>query len=153
MNILFAGSPKSSARILEFLFKKDDISVVGAITQPDKRSGRGKNLIESDVSLNANVLGIRTFKPENLNTNEIKDEISSLEIDFLVVVAYGKIIPEWLLKLPKISPINIHFSLLPKYSSVHTSSSLQLLFRHNSLIFILSNLSVAPLGRDRFTHQ
>ena len=115
MNILFAGSPHSSARILKFLFKKDDISVVGAITQPDKRSGRGKNLIESDVSLNANVLGIRTFKPENLNTQEIKDEISSLEIDFLVVIAYGKIIPKWLLKLPKISPINIHFSLLPKY--------------------------------------
>ena len=115
MNILFAGSPQSSARILEFLFKKDDISVVGAITQPDKRSGRGKNLIESYVSLNANILGIRAFKPENLNTQEIKDEISSLEIDFLVVIAYGKIIPEWLLKLPKISPINIHFSLLPKY--------------------------------------
>ncbi len=124
MNILFAGSPQSSARILEFLFKKDDISVVGAITQPDKRSGRGKNLIESDVSLNANVLGIRTFKPENLNTHEIKDEISSLEIDFLVVIAYGKIIPKWLLKLPKISPINIHFSLLPKYrgaSPIQTS--------------------------------
>ena len=124
MNILFAGSPKSSARILEFLFKKDDISVVGAITQPDKRSGRGKNLIESDVSHNANVLGIRTFKPENLNTKEIKDEISSLEIDFLVVIAYGKIIPKWLLKLPKISPINIHFSLLPKYrgaSPIQTS--------------------------------
>ena len=124
MNILFAGSPQSSARILEFLFKKDDISVVGAITQPDKRSGRGKNLIESDVSLNANVLGIRTFKPENLNTNEIKDEILSLEIDFLVVIAYGKIIPKWLLKLPKISPINIHFSLLPKYrgaSPIQTS--------------------------------
>ena len=124
MNILFAGSPQSSARILEFLFKKDDISVVGAITQPDKRSGRGKNLIQSDVSLNANVLGIRTFKPENLNTNEIKDEISFLEIDFLVVIAYGKIIPKWLLKLPKISPINIHFSLLPKYrgaSPIQTS--------------------------------
>ena len=124
MNILFAGSPKSSARILEYLFKKDDISVVGAITQPDKRSGRGKNLIESDVSLNANVLGIRTFKPESLNTNEIEDEISSLEIDFLVVIAYGKIIPKWLLKLPKISPINIHFSLLPKYrgaSPIQTS--------------------------------
>ena len=124
MNILFAGSPQSSARILEFLFKKDDISVVGAITQPDKRSGRGKNLIQSDVSLNANVLGIRTFKPENLNTNEIKDEISSLEIDFLVVIAYGKIIPKWLLKLPKISPMNIHFSLLPKYrgaSPIQTS--------------------------------
>ena len=124
MNILFAGSPQSSARILEFLFKKDDISVVGAITQPDKRSGRGKNLIQSDVSLNANVLGIRTFKPENLNTNEIKDEILSLEIDFLVVIACGKIIPKWLLKLPKISPINIHFSLLPKYrgaSPIQTS--------------------------------
>ena len=124
MNILFAGSPQSSARILEFLFKKDDISVVGAITQPDQRSGRGKNLIQSDVSLNANVLGIRTFKPENLNTNEIKDEILSLEIDFLVVIAYGKIIPKWLLKLPKISPINIHFSLLPKYrgaSPIQTS--------------------------------
>ncbi len=124
MNILFAGSPQSSARILEFLFKKDDISVVGAITQPDKRSGRGKNLIQSDVSLNANVLGIRTFKPENLNTNEIKDEILSLEIDFLVVIAYGKIIPKWLLKLPKISSINIHFSLLPKYrgaSPIQTS--------------------------------
>ena len=124
MNILFAGSPHSSARILEFLFKKDDISVVGAITQPDKRSGRGKNLIESNVSLNANILGIRAFKPENLNTQKIKDEISSLEIDFLVVIAYGKIIPRWLLKLPKISPINIHFSLLPKYrgaSPIQTS--------------------------------
>ncbi len=61
MNILFAGSPQSSARILKFLFKKDDISVVGAITQPDKRSGRGKNLIESDVSLNANISWDKSF--------------------------------------------------------------------------------------------
>ena len=115
MNILFAGSPYSSAKILDSLFNESNINIKAVITQPDKRGKRGKKLIESAVSKKARSLNIRTFKPFDLKNKDLKDELSSLEIEFLIVIAYGKLIPDWLLNLPTISPINVHFSILPKY--------------------------------------
>ena len=58
---------------------------------------------------------IPVFMPTDLNENEFKKALNDLDIDILLVVAYGRIIPDWLLRLPKLFPINIHFSLLPKY--------------------------------------
>ena len=113
MKVLFAGSPESSAKILNSLFK-NGFDVVGAISQPDKRSKRGKGKEASSVATESLKLGIPTFKPTKLD-DLFKQEITQLNFDFLVVSAYGKILPEWMLNAPNIAPINIHFSLLPKY--------------------------------------
>ncbi len=115
MNILFAGSPKSSSKILESLFNESNINIKAVITQPDKKGKRGNKLIESAVASKAKSLNIKTFKPEHLNNDSLKAELSLLKVEFLIVVAYGKLIPDWLLNLPTVSPINIHFSILPKY--------------------------------------
>ena len=113
MKVLFAGSPESSARILNSIIEKG-LEVVGVISQPDKRSQRGNGKEPSPVSREALKLGIPTFKPIALDES-FKKEIDLLDFDFLLVSAYGKILPDWLLESPDISPINIHFSLMPKY--------------------------------------
>ena len=115
MNILYAGTPNSSAEILKYLAQNDSINVKGVITQPDKAGKRGKKLNDSPVSLMANSYNLDLFKPHKLNNKDFKEKIKILEVDFLIVVAYGKILPKWLLELPSVSSINIHFSLLPKY--------------------------------------
>ena len=115
MNILYAGTPNSSAEILKYLAQNDSIKVKGVITQPDKAGKRGKKLNDSPVSLMANSYDLDLFKPHKLNNKDFKEKIEILEVDFLIVVAYGKILPKWLLELPSVSSINIHFSLLPKY--------------------------------------
>ena len=115
MNILYAGTPNSSAEILKYLAQNDSINVKGVITQPDKAGKRGKKLNDSPVSLMANSYDLDLFKPHKLNNKDFKEKIKILEVDFLIVVAYGKILPKWLLELPSVSSINIHFSLLPRY--------------------------------------
>jgi methionyl-tRNA formyltransferase len=115
MNILYAGTPNSSAEILKYLVQNDSIKVKGVITQPDKTGKRGKKLNDSPVSLMANSYDLDLFKPDKLNDKDFKEKIEILEVDFLIVVAYGKILPRWLLELPSVSSINVHFSLLPKY--------------------------------------
>ena len=115
MNILFAGTTFNSSKILNFLNKVDKINVVGVITKPDKPGKRGSNLLESPVSSAARNANIDLFKPEQLDCIDFKETISTLDVDVLVVVAYGKILPEWMLNIPKMMPINIHYSLLPCY--------------------------------------
>jgi len=115
MNVLYAGSPTNSADILKFLTLSKKINIKGVITQNNKIGKRGNKLIESPVAIEAKKHKIPVFMPTDLNENEFKKTLNNLNIDILLVVAYGRIIPEWLLKLPKLFPINIHFSLLPKY--------------------------------------
>ena len=115
MNILFAGTPSNSAKILDHLAKIKTFNIKGVLTQPDKPNKRGRNLIESPVAVVARNLKLDVFKPRSLSSNEIMKALSLLNIDFLIVIAYGEMIPSWLLKLPNILPINVHFSLLPKY--------------------------------------
>jgi len=113
MKILFAGSPHSSAEILQNLANAD-CEVVGVISQPDKRTKRRGDLEPTEVSAMAMDLEIPLYKPNKLD-EQFKLLILGIECDYLVVSAYGKILPDWLLIHPKIAPINIHFSLLPKY--------------------------------------
>ena len=115
MNILFAGTPKSSADILQCLIDNDDFNIVGALTQPDKKGKRGNKLLESEVSSLAKKYNIPLYKPSDLKDGHILDEIKSIKVDYLIVVAYGKILPNWLIEIPTICSVNIHFSLLPKY--------------------------------------
>ena len=89
IKILFAGSPKSSAKILNSMVNAG-LDIVGVISQPDKRSKRGRSKEPSSVAAEALKLGIQTFKPTKLD-DLFKQEIMQLDFDFLVVSAYGKI--------------------------------------------------------------
>jgi methionyl-tRNA formyltransferase len=115
MNILFAGTPYPSAKILKALCDNPSINVVGVLTKPDKAQKRGNKLVQSPVSIEAQDRNLNILKPNDLNAINFKQSIKALSVDFIVVAAYGKILPKWLLDYPKIMPINIHYSLLPKY--------------------------------------
>ena len=113
MKILYAGSSQSSAEILKALIN-DNHEIVGVISQPDKRSRRSKGLEPSHVSAVAETASIKVYKPFKLD-EVFKEKILSLDFDLLLVVAYGKILPKWLLESSTKISVNIHFSLLPKY--------------------------------------
>ena len=115
MNILFAGTPKNSANILKYLINDNSFNIVGVLTQPDKKGKRGNKFIESEVSVLAKQHAIPLYKPDDLIKDPMLDEIRLINADYLIVIAYGKMLPDWLIEIPKICSINVHFSLLPKY--------------------------------------
>ena len=114
MNIFFAGTPNSAAEILKSLASNSLFNIKGVITQPDKKGKRGNQRIESPVSIMANSLKIQTYKPNNLTKEQIQNDIDITNADILLVVAYGNLIPAWILE-SNIKAINIHYSLLPSY--------------------------------------
>ncbi len=114
-NIIYMGTPDFSVPALKNLATQDDFHVSLVVTQPDRPKGRGKKLAPSPVKVAALELGIEVFQPESLNTKESKDKLKSYAPDFFVVAAYGKILSQKILLVPRIMPINIHASLLPKY--------------------------------------
>jgi methionyl-tRNA formyltransferase len=91
------------------------LPVVGVVTQPDKPGGRGQNLQEPPVKKKALELHLPIYQPVTLKNDEARTLFQALQPDLLVVVAYGKILPPWLLQLPRYGAINLHGSLLPKY--------------------------------------
>ena len=113
MKILYAGSSQSSAEILKALINSNH-EIVGVISQPDKRSRRSKGLEPSHVSAVAEESSIKVYKPFKID-EDFKEKILSLGFDLLLVVAYGKILPKWLLESSTKISVNIHYSLLPKY--------------------------------------
>jgi methionyl-tRNA formyltransferase len=124
MNILFAGTPYPSGKILEYLASSSAYKVKGVITQPDKPQKRGNKILQSSVSKISQNYAFPVFKPTNLNDPDFIKNIEGIDFDFLVVAAYGKIIPNWLLNAPNKMPINIHYSILPSYrgaSPIQTS--------------------------------
>jgi methionyl-tRNA formyltransferase len=114
MDIFFAGTPNSAAEILRSLASNSLFNIKGVITQPDRKGKRGNQRIESPVSLMANSLEIQTYKPKNLAKEQIQNDIDITNADILLVVAYGNLIPNWILD-SSIKAINIHYSLLPSY--------------------------------------
>ena len=108
----FAGTPKIAFDIFSEILSSKDISTEFVITQPDKLSGRG---LVISKSLFAKIDDLEVMQPESLNDKEVIKKIETFNIDLLVVVAYGKILPSWLLNTPKFGCLNIHFSNLPKY--------------------------------------
>jgi methionyl-tRNA formyltransferase len=109
------GTPEFSVPALQQLALQDDFHVCLVVTQPDRPKGRGKKLVPSPVKQAALGLGIEVFQPEKINTIDAEAKLSSLEPDFFVVAAFGQILSQTILNIPKIYPINIHASLLPRY--------------------------------------
>ncbi len=108
------GTPEFAVPCLGALIK-NGYEVCGVVTQPDKPAGRGHKLTSPPVKVLAQENGIEVFQPETLRDFEFKPELDRMNPEMIVVVAYGKILPEYILNFPKYGCINMHASLLPKY--------------------------------------
>ena len=114
MRIVFMGTPDFAAESLKKLIdEKYDVAAV--FTQPDKPRNRGMQLSYSPVKQLALDNGIPVYQPTKLRDGTATELVKSLEPDILVVVAYGRILPDDMLAVPKYGAINVHASLLPKY--------------------------------------
>lgn len=114
-SLIFAGSSAFSAGLLSYLASCEELSLKLVITLPPKKTGRGKKIQENPVQKVAQELGLPVKLTGSLKNKEDHDSLSSLESDYLVVAAFGLMIPQWLLSLPKKLPLNIHASLLPRW--------------------------------------
>jgi len=115
MNLVFCGTPRFAVPTLEKLVEAG-FTVRLVVTQPDKPSGRGMQLAASPVKQSASRLGIPITQPEKIKKNEeFREQLAGIAPEAIVVVGYGRIIPQWMIDLPPLGNINLHASLLPKY--------------------------------------
>lgn len=114
LRIVFAGTPDFAAQHLQALLEAG-LNVVGVYTQPDRPAGRGKKLTPSPVKILAENSKIPVFQPQSLRHEEAQTELQSLQADLMIVVAYGLILPEAVLNMPRLGCINVHGSILPKW--------------------------------------
>ena len=112
-NVIVAGSTDFTADCILQLIKMDNVNISSVIAPIDSKKDRKGNIIISEVSKIAFENNIKLLKPENINGEDFNKTLSDLNPDFLIVVAYGKILSKKTLSIPKIMPINIHGSLLP----------------------------------------
>jgi len=115
MKLVFCGTPQFAVPSLESLAAAGfEIQLV--VTQPDRPQGRGMELAAPPVKQSAHKLGLPVMQPEKIKTNaEFQTRLSVLQPETIIVVGYGRIIPPWMLTLPRYGNINVHASLLPKY--------------------------------------
>jgi methionyl-tRNA formyltransferase len=114
MVVVFFGTPQFAVPTLRRLLDSSH-SVAGVITQPDRPRGRGQKITHAPVKALALARGIPVYQPDRLKPPEVADTLRGWGADLGVVAAYGRIIPEQLLTIPRLGMINVHASLLPKY--------------------------------------
>ncbi len=114
MRIVYMGTPEFAVPPLKRLIEEGFI-IEAVFTQPDKPKGRSGKLVPPPVKVLAEESGIKVYQPEKLRDPENVSLLSSINPDMIIVAAYGQILPESILNIPKYGCINIHASLLPKY--------------------------------------
>jgi len=112
VRVVFWGTPEFAAPTLRALIG-EGFEVVGVVTQPDKPQGRSREIIPSPVKQIALDEELPLFQPKNARDPDLYEQLSKLEPDISVVVAYGHILPQNIIDLPKMGTLNIHASLLP----------------------------------------
>jgi len=117
LRIVYLGTPALAAHILQRLIESAgrDFIVAGVVTRPDQPRKRGLKLEPSEVGAVAARAGLPTLKPVRIRTAEFLTEMKSLAPDLLAVAAYGRILPNAVLEVPRLMPINVHASLLPRH--------------------------------------
>ena len=115
MKIIFAGTPDFAAAHLQALLNCDQHQIVAVYTQPDRPAGRGKKLTPSPVKQLASKHHIDVFQPPSLKDSQAQQQLADLDADIMVVVAYGLLLPQAVLDIPRLGCINVHGSLLPKW--------------------------------------
>ena len=113
MKIVFAGTPDFAVPSLLAAASRGEVAAV--YTQPDRPAGRGKHLHASPVKELALQRGLEVRQPLNFKNPEDIDALAALQPDFLLVAAYGLLLPQAVLNIPRLAPVNVHASLLPKY--------------------------------------
>lgn len=114
LKIIFAGTPDFAARHLDALLASEH-QVTGVFTQPDRPAGRGNKLTPGPVKVLAQTHGIPVFQPKSLRPEENQQLVADLQADIMVVVAYGLILPQAVLSMPRLGCVNVHGSLLPRW--------------------------------------
>lgn len=116
IKIVFFGTPDIGLKSLEYLYNSEKIEVLAVVTQPDKPAGRGHKLQMSPIKKFAVEYGLPVFQPKSIRKEpEIQEELKKLQPDFFVTFAFGQILSQEVLDIPKYETINLHASLLPKY--------------------------------------
>jgi methionyl-tRNA formyltransferase len=113
--VVFLGSGEIGLPALKWLGRNDLVGLVGVVTQPDKPVGRSQTLTAPAPKQIARELGLPVLQPPKVRRPEALAEIAELRPDFVVVMAYGQILPQSLLELPRIACLNLHASLLPAH--------------------------------------
>ena len=115
LDLIFCGTPRFAVPALEKLAAAGHrIHLV--VTQPDRPKGRGLELVASPVKQSALNLKLPITQPDRIKSNDqFRAQLTALKLDAIIVVGYGRIIPQWMLDLPPLGNINLHASLLPKY--------------------------------------
>ncbi len=114
MRLLFAGTPDVAVPSLELLLASDH-KVVAVLTRPDARAGRGRSVSRSPVAERADAAGVPVLQPRSPRDPEFLEQLADLAVDCAPVVAYGALVPEAALGLPRFGWVNLHFSLLPAW--------------------------------------
>ena len=114
MKLIFCGTPQFAVPTLEKLVA-EKFSIQLVMTNPDEPSGRGHKVQPSPVKQTALKLGLALFQPAKVKTDETREYLSQYRPDAIVIVAYGHIVPQWMIDLSPLGCINLHASILPKY--------------------------------------
>ena len=116
IKIVFFGTPEIALKSLEYLYNSDKVEVLAVVTQPDKPAGRGHKITMSPVKKFALEHNLPVFQPKSIRKEpDIQQELKKLKPDFFVTFAFGQILSQEVLDIPKYETINLHASLLPKY--------------------------------------
>jgi methionyl-tRNA formyltransferase len=115
MVLIFCGTPRFAVPTLEKLVEAGH-AVPLVVTQPDKPRGRGMVVTVSPVKEAARRLGLPITQPDKIKSNDdFREQLAAIHPDAIIVVGYGRIIPQWMIDLPRLGNLNLHASLLPKY--------------------------------------
>jgi len=115
LTMAFCGTPSFALPSLRRLIVEPDFQIKAVITQPDRPRGRGGQIFSSPVKDAAIAAGLHVYQPEKIRSDSAHDFFRKLQPDVVVIIAYGQIIPESLIVIPRLGWINLHGSLLPKY--------------------------------------
>ena len=116
IKVVFFGTPKIALKSLEYLYNSDKIDVVAVVTQPDRAAGRGNKITMSPIKEFAIAHNLPVFQPVSIRKEpEVINAIKAFNPDFFVTFAFGQILSQEVLDVPKFQTINLHASLLPKY--------------------------------------
>jgi methionyl-tRNA formyltransferase len=152
MKLIFCGTPQFAVPTLEALLEAGhEIALV--VSQPDRRVGREQLLTAPPVKQTALAAGLTIVQPEKIRENaEFRAQLETIAPDAIVVVAYGRIIPPWMLKLPRLGCINLHASLLPRYrgaAPIQWAVANGEVFTGNTTMLLEEGLDTGPILLQR----
>jgi methionyl-tRNA formyltransferase len=155
MKLVFCGTPQFAVPTLEALLAAGhDVALV--VSQPDRPTGRTQQLTAPAVKLAAQAAGLPVTQPEKIRSNsEFRAQLESIAPAAIVVVAYGRIIPPWMLALPRLGCINLHASLLPKYrgaAPIQWAVAMGDAFTGNTTMLLEEGLDTGPILLQQ-THE